>query len=97
MMSLDRFHPAVRSWFERQFEAPTEAQRRGWPAIHERSHTLIAAPTGFGKTLAAFLAAIDTLVRQGLSGPLPDESEKKWQARRLLEYLEGAPAENPGL
>src|SRR5690606_37982169 len=29
--------------------------------------TLVAAPTGSGKTLTAFLSAIDALVRQGLS------------------------------
>jgi ATP-dependent Lhr-like helicase len=35
---------------------------------------LIAAPTGSGKTFAAFLAAIDGLVREALSGTLPDET-----------------------
>jgi ATP-dependent Lhr-like helicase len=33
---------------------------------------LVAAPTGSGKTFAAFLAAIDDLVKEGLAGPLPD-------------------------
>jgi ATP-dependent helicase Lhr and Lhr-like helicase len=36
---------------------------------------LIAAPTGSGKTFAAFLTAIDELVRQGLKGALPDETQ----------------------
>src|ERR671936_1158156 len=59
---LDRFHPAVRAWFERRFpDGPTEAQIWGWPAIDARRHTLICAPTGSGKTLAGFLAAIDAL------------------------------------
>jgi ATP-dependent Lhr-like helicase len=35
---------------------------------------LVAAPTGSGKTFAAFLAAIDDLVKEGLAGPLPDET-----------------------
>jgi ATP-dependent helicase Lhr and Lhr-like helicase len=61
---LERFHPAVRLWFERRFlDGPTEAQLGGWPSIVEGRHTLICAPTGSGKTLAGFLAAIDALYR----------------------------------
>ncbi len=59
---LHRFHPAVRTWFERRFpDGPTEAQAGGWPEIVSGRHTLICAPTGSGKTLAGFLAAIDGL------------------------------------
>ena len=58
----------------REFGAPTPAQERGWPAIHRGGHTLIAAPTGAGKTLAAFLSAIDELVRDGAAGDLPHET-----------------------
>ncbi len=62
--TLERFHPAVRTWFERRFaEGPTEAQTGGWPPILARRHTLVCAPTGSGKTLAGFLAAIDALYR----------------------------------
>lgn len=37
---------------------------------------MVAAPTGSGKTLTAFLAALDDLVRRGLASPegLPDET-----------------------
>ncbi|MDQ3866005.1 MAG: DEAD/DEAH box helicase, partial [Actinomycetota bacterium] len=59
MDPLAPFSPAVRSWFERTFEAPTPAQERGWPAISSGAHTPIQAPTGSGKTLAAFLWALD--------------------------------------
>src|ERR687886_1885367 len=60
--TLERFHPAVRAWFERRFPGgPTEAQAGGWPAIVAGRHTLVCAPTGSGKTLAGFLAAIDSL------------------------------------
>jgi ATP-dependent helicase Lhr and Lhr-like helicase len=67
--SLDVFSPATRAWFERTFDAPTPAQERGWPAIASGSHVLIQAPTGSGKTIAAFLYAIDRLTKtpgQGL-------------------------------
>jgi ATP-dependent Lhr-like helicase len=74
VMALTAFHPAVSSWFERRFGAPTEPQARAWPEIHAGRHTLIAAPTGSGKTLAAFLAALDDLVRHGLAGELADET-----------------------
>ena len=60
-MSLRAFSPAVRAWFEASFDAPTNAQSRGWTAIADGDHTLILAPTGSGKTLAAFLWAIDRL------------------------------------
>ncbi len=70
-MSLAEFHPAVRDWFTTCVGTPTEPQVRGWPAIRSGAHVLIAAPTGTGKTLAAFLCAIDLLVREGPY--LPDE------------------------
>jgi ATP-dependent Lhr-like helicase len=71
----DLFHPAVAAWFAGSFAAPTPAQAGAWPAIKAGRHTLIAAPTGSGKTMAAFLAAIDDLVRQGLDRGLADETE----------------------
>jgi ATP-dependent helicase Lhr and Lhr-like helicase len=66
---LERFHPAVRVWFERRFpDGPTEAQTGGWPAIGAGRHTLVCAPTGSGKTLAGFLAAIDGLYQAHEAG-----------------------------
>ena len=64
---LELFHPAVAGWFARAFPGPTQAQVEAWPSIEGGRHTLVAAPTGSGKTLTAFMAAIDALVRQGLS------------------------------
>jgi ATP-dependent Lhr-like helicase len=74
MNALDSFHPAVAAWFSRTFDAPTVAQERAWPALQAGEHVLVAAPTGSGKTFAAFLAAIDQLVKEGLQGGLPDET-----------------------
>lgn len=71
---LSRFDPAVAGWFQERFEAPTEPQARGWPAIARGEDVLITAPTGSGKTLAAFLFALDRLTREARSGTLPDET-----------------------
>ncbi|MYF82416.1 MAG: DEAD/DEAH box helicase, partial [Chloroflexi bacterium] len=70
---LDHFHPLVRDWFVGRFGAPTFAQEDGWPAIRTGEDCLIAAPTGSGKTLTAFLAGIDELIREGDTGELPGE------------------------
>ena len=72
-MALSGFHPLIQEWFAQRFSVPTDPQRLGWPEIQARRHTLIAAPTGSGKTLTAFLSCIDELLRQSLSGRLPGE------------------------
>jgi len=64
-VALAGFHPTIQSWFAQRFGEPTDPQREGWPLIRAGNHTLISAPTGMGKTLAAYLAAIDSLARQG--------------------------------
>src|SRR5437867_1959250 len=74
-MTLSGFHPVVARWFESRFRDPTEPQRGAWPIIQAGRDALIAAPTGSGKTFAAFLAAIDSLLRQGLDGTLGDETQ----------------------
>jgi ATP-dependent Lhr-like helicase len=70
------FHPAVRTWFERRFEhGPTPPQRAGWPAVRREQDVLIAAPTGSGKTLSAFLVCIDRFYHQARAEahPSPDD------------------------
>ena len=62
MRLLTSFHPAVRDWFNASFGAPTRAQSLGWPAISAGDWALITAPTGSGKTLTAFLWALDRLM-----------------------------------
>jgi ATP-dependent helicase Lhr and Lhr-like helicase len=68
---LDRFSPATATWFRSSFAEPTSAQRGAWEAISSGSNTLVVAPTGSGKTLSAFLWAIDRLVT---TPPDPDRS-----------------------
>lgn len=59
---LDLFHPVTAAWFRAVFEHATPPQREGWPAIARGDSTLILAPTGTGKTLAAFLWCLDRLM-----------------------------------
>ncbi len=70
--ALAGFHSLVRRWFAARFQAPSPIQRLGWPAIGAGHDTLLCAATGTGKTLAAFLWAIDRLVREAESGALKD-------------------------
>ena len=72
---LDWAHPLVKEWFLGRFGTPTEPQEQGWPHILAGRTTLISAPTGSGKTLSAFLACIDRLVRKALAGDLQDRTE----------------------
>ncbi|MEV4900885.1 ATP-dependent helicase [Citricoccus sp. NPDC055426] len=60
---LARFTPATREWFAGAFAAPTTAQIGAWDAISSGQHALVVAPTGSGKTLSAFLWALDGFLR----------------------------------
>ncbi len=71
-MNRADFHPAVRCWFESSFESETPVQAAAWSAIGSDREVLIAAPTGSGKTFAAFLCAINDLVLQSQRKPLAD-------------------------
>ncbi len=59
---LDYFHPLVASWFAESTGMPTDVQMLAWPQIAAGEHVLIAAPTGSGKTMAAFLWALNELI-----------------------------------
>jgi ATP-dependent Lhr-like helicase len=63
--ALACFHPVTAAWFKAVFDAPTAPQRMGWPVIARGESALILAPTGTGKTLAAFLWCLDRLMLEG--------------------------------
>ncbi|MFC0197137.1 DEAD/DEAH box helicase, partial [Microbacterium arthrosphaerae] len=81
---LERFGPATQEWFRGAFPAPTEAQKGAWQAISAGKHALVVAPTGSGKTLSAFLWAIDRVFHDkaaaAASAPPPDGRKKKRDA-----------------
>ncbi|MFE6925763.1 DEAD/DEAH box helicase [Nocardia sp. NPDC057663] len=66
---MDRFSPATAQWFDGAFAGPTSAQLGAWKAIADGKHTLVVAPTGSGKTLSAFLWAIDQLATRAAPEP----------------------------
>jgi ATP-dependent helicase Lhr and Lhr-like helicase len=71
--ALDGFSPATRAWFEGAFAVPTQAQAQAWRAISKGEDTLVIAPTGSGKTLSAFLWAIDRLA----ASPPPADPKRR--------------------
>ena len=63
---MQQFHPLVREWFLSRFPGPTRLQEEAWKIIASGQNALITAPTGRGKTLAAFLWALDRLISGSL-------------------------------
>ena len=83
---------------EQDAEAGSPISRAKW-AVGSASEAIQGGRAGSGWTDAhaagsAAGKACLSMARDG--GPLPDETEKKWQAGRLLEYLQGEHAETPG-
>ncbi|KAA9148819.1 ATP-dependent helicase [Microbacterium lushaniae] len=78
---LERFSPATQDWFRGAFAAPTAAQEGAWKAISAGRNALVVAPTGSGKTLSAFLWAIDRVFREQPPDP-PAAAPGKRPAKR---------------
>jgi ATP-dependent helicase Lhr and Lhr-like helicase len=70
---LESFSAATRDWFSAAFAQPTQAQAQAWAAISKGENTLVIAPTGSGKTLSAFLWALDRLA----ASPAPADPKQR--------------------
>ena len=64
---LSLFHPLCASWFAENLGEPSDIQAQSWPVIAAGKNALIIAPTGSGKTMAAFFHGLNRLIR----GELP--------------------------
>ena len=80
---LERFSPPTREWFRAAFAQPTDAQAGAWQAISAGKNALVVAPTGSGKTLSAFLWAIDRVFRDPFD-PASRPKEERAARTRIL-------------
>ncbi|ACX72918.1 DEAD/H associated domain protein [Methanocaldococcus vulcanius M7] len=69
----------VKEWFRKKYKTFTPPQRYAIKEIHEGKNVLICSPTGSGKTLSAFLAGINELIKLSL--------EKKLEDRIYILYI----------
>ncbi len=56
--------PTIADWFRRRYGEPTAIQRAAWSVLPSGRHLLLSAPTGTGKTLAAFLPLLTWLLEK---------------------------------
>ncbi|HVX84323.1 MAG TPA: DEAD/DEAH box helicase [Phycisphaerae bacterium] len=64
--------PPVRAWWTARFKSLSAPQALAIPALHAGQNVLVCAPTGTGKTLCAFIAILDDLLRRHAANALPD-------------------------
>ncbi len=82
--SMEQFSDHVREWFSAALGVPTKIQEKAWKSISQGNDTLVIAPTGSGKTFAAFLYAIDSLMEGKLECA---ERGIRWQKGVRVLYV----------
>ncbi len=63
----------VALWFRRKYKSFTPPQKYAVKEIHEKKNVLISSPTGSGKTLSAFLAVLNELLKKHKEGQLDNK------------------------
>jgi len=96
---LESFSAPTAAWFRGAFAQPTDAQAGAWAAISAGRHALVVAPTGSGKTLSAFLWALDRVFRDDRGAEtLPGfEGRTKTRAKRRTKILYISPLKALGV
>ena len=94
---LEGFSEVTAQWFAHSFSHPTQVQRKAWPAIRRGDHVLAIAPTGSGKTLSAFLWAIDRLINDRLKHREQRNATKKTRRRKGVKVLYISPLKALGV
>ena len=65
---LEQAPAGIAAWFHRRYGEPTAIQRAAWSRLSSGQHLLLSAPTGAGKTLAAFLPILIQLTQSKRGG-----------------------------
>jgi len=65
-------HPALADWFLAQYPSFSDIQLRALPHTLRGENTLVLAPTGSGKTFAAFLSVLSHLAGRAARNALPN-------------------------
>ena len=65
-------HPALADWFLAQYPSFSDIQLRALPHTLRSDNTLVLAPTGSGKTFAAFLSVLSRLAGRAAKNALPN-------------------------
>lgn len=69
---LSALHPALAEWFVQTYPDLSDVQRRALPHTLKGENTLVLAPTGSGKTFAAFLSVLSQLATLASANALPN-------------------------
>jgi ATP-dependent Lhr-like helicase len=90
-MLLERFKPELQGIIQKSFKKFTPIQEQALPSILDGKNTLVIAPTGSGKTEAAFLPVINGLIGNDKKGIIalyiaPLRSLNRDMLRRMEEW-----------